>query len=187
MRMKPEELNETLDRCIAFHGHLCMGQVLGVRLALKGLELLRGPDPKQLIVFIENDRCIADAIQIVTGTRVGRRSAKLANYGKMAASFLDLGSGEAWRVNVGQVPALDPHDKTVVREVLRVPDTPLLQWRRVEIDLKPEERPGKPMRVIPCARCGERVMDGRDVPGPDGPLCQSCLAGGYYRVPDADR
>lgn len=176
-----EEFNTTLDRCIAFHGHLCMGQVLGVRLAYKGLELLGIGDPKRLIVVIENDRCIADAIQIVTGTRIGRRSAKLINYGKMAASFLDTGSGVAWRVNVGRLPAMDPHDKTVVREVLGLPDTPLLQWRRVEIGLKPEELPGKPTRVVPCSRCGERVMDARDVPGPDGPLCLSCDTAGYYR------
>lgn len=181
--MTKEELNTTLDRCIAFHGHLCMGQVLGVRLANKGLELLRVNDPKRLIVIIENDRCIADAIQIVTGTRIGRRSAKLANYGKMAASFLDTGSGMAWRVNVGQVPPIDAHDKTAVREVLSLPETPLLHWRRVEINLKPEELPGKPTRVVPCVRCGERVMDAHDVPGPDGPLCLSCHASGYYRLP----
>lgn len=183
--MTQRNLNELLDRCIAFHGHLCMGQVLGVRLAIKGVELLRAPDPKRLIVFIENDRCIADAIQIVTGTRVGRRSAKLVIYGKMAASFLDTGTGEAWRVNVGEVPAMDPHDKAAVREVLDLPDAPLLQWRRVEINLKPEELPGKPTRIVPCMRCGERVMDARDVAGPDGPLCLSCHATGYYRTWEA--
>jgi formylmethanofuran dehydrogenase subunit E len=175
----PTEVEELLERCIAFHGHLCMGQVLGVRLALKGLELLQVADPKRLIVFIENDRCIADAIQIVTGTRFGRRTAKLRTYGKMAASFLDLESGTAWRVNVGQLPPMDPHDKSRVREVLHLPDTPLLQW------LKPEELPGKPKRIVHCSRCGERVMDGRDVPGPDGPLCLSCQAPGYYRALEA--
>lgn len=179
--MSQANLDDLLDRCIDFHGHLCMGQILGVRLAVKGLELIGPVDRKQLIVFMENDRCIADAIQIVTGTRLGRRSAKLVNYGKMAASFLDLGSGKAWRVNVGQVPAHDPQDKATLRTILRVADEPLLQWCRVEISLRPEELPGKPKRIVPCVRCGERVMDGRDIEGPEGPLCHSCSAPGYYR------
>ena len=86
-----------LERCVEFHGHLCLGQVLGVRLALKGMELIGTRNPKEMIVLIENDRCIADAIQIVTGTRIGRRSAKLINYGKMAATFINTESGAAGR------------------------------------------------------------------------------------------
>jgi len=72
--MKDPKLEELLDKCIAYHGHLCMGQVLGVRLAVKGLSLAAPSTYKDLIVVVENDRCIADAIQTVTGTRLGRRS-----------------------------------------------------------------------------------------------------------------
>ena len=173
--------DELLDRCVSYHGHLCMGQTLGVRLALKGMELIGASSPKEMIVFIENDRCIADAIQIVTGTRIGRRSAKLIDVGKMAATFLHTETGLAYRVNVRHV---DPHaqdDADPCRAVLHVPDAKLLAWRRVHVELKPQELPGKPQRTVPCARCGEKVFDGKDVESADGPVCRSCAEGTYFR------
>ncbi|MFH0980243.1 MAG: FmdE family protein [Planctomycetota bacterium] len=173
---------DLLDRCVEFHGHLCLGQVLGVRLALKGMELIRTGDPQEMIVFIENDRCIADAIQIVTGTRIGRRSAKLVNYGKMAATFLNAGNGDAYRVNVRHVDPHAGHSKEVIRQVLHVSDAELLAWTRVAVSLKPEEFPGKPRRTVNCVRCGEKVFDGQEVQGDRGPLCLCCVHGAYYRL-----
>jgi formylmethanofuran dehydrogenase subunit E len=176
-------LDELLDRCVSYHGHLCMGQTLGVRLALKGMELIATHDPKKMIVIIENDRCIADAIQIVTGTRIGRRSAKLIDVGKMAATFLQVDSGMAFRVSVRHVDPHVKHGEDACRAVLRVPDDELLSWRQVRVDLKPEEMPGKPKRTVLCARCGEKVFDGKDVGCVDGPLCRSCAHGSYYTEP----
>jgi formylmethanofuran dehydrogenase subunit E len=179
----PEDL---LHRCVEFHGHLCLGQVLGVRLALKGMELIGTDNPKEMIVFIENDRCIADAIQIVTGTRIGRRSAKLINYGKMAATFLNTETGAAYRVNVRQVDPQAGHSPEVRRQTLHVSEAELLAWKKVAVSLKPEDFPGKPRRTVACARCGERVFDGKDVPRETGPLCSSCADGAYYRVVEPD-
>ena len=176
-------LDELLDRCASYHGHLCMGQTLGVRLALKGMELIATRDPKQMIVCIENDRCIADAIQIITGTRIGRRSAKLIDVGKMAATFVHTETGLAYRVNVRHVNPHVKHGEDVCRSVLRVPDEELLSWRPVCVHLKPEELPGKPQRTVPCTRCGEKVFDGKDVESSDGALCRSCAHGAYYTEP----
>ena len=175
----PEEL---LDRCLEFHGHLCLGQVLGVRLALKGMKLIGTRDPKQMIVLIENDRCIADAIQIVTGTRIGRRSAKLVNYGKMAATFLNTESGAAYRVNVRQVDPQARQNNDAIRRLLHTPDTEFLAWRKVVVSLTPEDLPGKPQRTVNCVRCGEKVFDGREVQGDAGPLCAACAHGAYYQI-----
>ncbi len=177
-------LDELLDRCVAYHGHLCMGQALGVRLALKGMELVGTRDPKRMIVFIEIDRCIADAIQVVTGTRIGRRSAKLVNVGKMAATFLDPESGRAWRVNVAGGSRALGHGEEACRAALRIPDEELLAWRPVRVRVEPMDMPGKPMRKVACARCGEKVFDGKDVAGPDGPLCPSCATGAYWTEPE---
>ena len=179
----PEEL---LDRCIEYHGHLCLGQVLGVRLALKGMELIGTRNPKEMIVFIENDRCIADAIQIVTGTRIGRRSAKLINYGKMAATFINTENGTAFRVNVRQVDPHVRHSKTEIRQALRVPDAELLMSRRVAVSLKPEDLPGKPRRTVNCVRCREKIFDGREALDDGDPVCLACAHGAYYQDLEAD-
>ncbi|HUU83346.1 MAG TPA: FmdE family protein [Phycisphaerae bacterium] len=177
---------DLLDRCVDFHGHLCLGQVLGVRLALKGMELIGTRDPRQMIVFIENDRCIADAIQSVTGTRIGRRSAKLINYGKMAATFINTETSQTYRVNVRQVDPDARHAKDAIRRVLHVPDAELLAWKKVTVSLKPEDLPGKPLRTVHCARCDERIFDGRDVQADEGPLCLSCAHGAYYQIVDTN-
>jgi formylmethanofuran dehydrogenase subunit E len=173
---------ELLDRCVEFHGHLCLGQVLGLRLALLGMELVGTRDPKEMIVFIENDRCISDAIQLITGTRIGRRSAKLIDYGKMAATFVNTQSGNAYRVNVRHIDPNARHSKEAIRQVLHTPDAELLKWQRVAVFLKPEDFPGKPRRTANCARCGEKVFDGKEVQGDAGPLCLPCAQGPYYEI-----
>ena len=163
-----------------------MGQPLGIRIAIKGMELIGTSDRMKMIVFIENDRCIADAIQVVTGTRIGRRSAKLVNYGKMAATFINTDTGAAYRVNIRYVNPHIKHSDEAKLRVLEVPDAELLAWRKVTVAMKPEEYPGRPMRTANCVLCGEKVFDGRDIAGEDGPLCESCAHGAYYDVIEDD-
>src|SRR5579859_6891237 len=96
-------LDEYLAEAERAHGHLCAGQVLGVRMAMAGLERLgiedpKGRDRKRLITFVEIDRCITDAIAVVTGCRLGKRALKFRDWGKAAATFVDLESGRAIRV-----------------------------------------------------------------------------------------
>lgn len=178
--MPASTLDDLLDRCVSYHGHLCMGQALGVRLALKGMELIATRNPLHMIVLIENDRCIADAIQIVTGTRIGRRSAKLVDLGKMAATFIHTETGLSYRVNVKHLNPDAKHNEAACRSVLCVPDAELLSWRRVSVQLDPADLPGRPKRTIQCTRCGEKVFDGKDVEGAEGPLCRSCAESPYY-------
>src|SRR6266496_1216295 len=101
-RQPMETLDELLERAEHSHGHMCAGQVLGVRMALLGCHLLgveepRGKDRKALLVFVEIDRCAADAINTVTGCRLGKRTLKFFDYGKLAATFLNVKTGEAVR------------------------------------------------------------------------------------------
>jgi formylmethanofuran dehydrogenase subunit E len=183
-----EKRRRWLKECVDYHGHICMGQVLGVRLAERGMELIGTTDPKDMIVFVENDRCIADAIQIMTGTRIGRRTMKLRDYGKMAATFYHCDTGEAWRVWIGgDIDAITMGQKVTkdnkdeyLRVVLEAQTKDLVKERKVRVDIPEEEMPGKPKRVVVCIRCGERVMDGKDMDADDGPLCRSCLEGAYY-------
>src|ERR1700733_15126417 len=85
------------------HGHLCAGQILGLRMALHGVHLLglddpAGADRKRLVTFVEIDRCATDAIPIVTGCRLGKRALKFRDFGKVAATFCDLRDQRAVRV-----------------------------------------------------------------------------------------
>src|SRR6267143_5746130 len=98
-----KSLDEYLHDAEQAHGHLCAGQILGVRIAMLGLEKLgiedpRGKDRKRLVTFIEIDRCATDAIAVVTGCRLGKRALKFRDWGKMAATFVDLSTGKAIRI-----------------------------------------------------------------------------------------
>src|SRR5690349_6624052 len=98
-----KSLEEYLRDAEQAHGHLCAGQVLGVRMAMLGLAQLgiedpQGKDRKRLVTFVEIDRCATDAIGVVTGCRLGKRALKFRDWGKMAATFVDVSSGRAIRV-----------------------------------------------------------------------------------------
>src|SRR5580704_12180374 len=98
---------KTFDEYVALaeqaHGHICAGQILGLRMAIYGLQLLELDDPlgkhrKRLVTFIEIDRCATDAIPVVTGCRLGKRALKFRDFGKVAATFCDLEADRAVRI-----------------------------------------------------------------------------------------
>src|SRR4030081_3892147 len=97
-----KSLAEYLDLAAVAHGHLCAGQVLGVRLAMLGLRELEIDDPiverKRLITFVEIDRCVTDAVSLVANCRLGKRALKFLDWGKVAATFVDLQTGRAIRI-----------------------------------------------------------------------------------------
>lgn len=182
-----ESLDELLAKAEAAHGHLCAGQVLGVRMALLGLERLgiadpRGADRKRLLTFVEIDRCATDAIALVTGCRLGKRALKFRDWGKMAATFVDLPSGRAIRIIAGEdsrelAEKAYPLLAKSAREMLcyrMLPAQELFreQWVRVVVDAA--DLPGyKPERVA-CARCGEGVNFGRYAVLDGQRVCLSC-------------
>ncbi|MDR1045447.1 MAG: FmdE family protein [Candidatus Adiutrix sp.] len=175
---------QDLERAIAYHGHLCGGQILGVRMARAGLRWLgleQGTDLKDLVVFLESDRCIADAVYVITGLTLGRRRVKLMPYGKTAMSFLDLATGRACRLTV-KVKDRAPKGVDLVDFWSGYSDDELLDCRAVEIKLPPEEGPGKPVFVARCDQCGDEIIDRREVLREGRTLCRACLGDCYYRV-----
>ncbi len=186
--LKVDDVQTMLERCADFHGHLCLGQVAGVRMAKKGLELVAAKDIKDLIVMVENDRCITDAILLATGVRLGRRSLKFYDYGKMAATFVNLKTNLAWRVHCRGGDNQMPKEESMAW-ALAASDEELLSWRPVSVDFGPGDLPGPPSRIVTCQRCGETVLDHRDISGgPDGTetLCKACALGSYFQ-PSQDR
>jgi len=171
---------EWLEKCKQFHGHLCMGQALGARIGIKGMELISPYTPREVVVFVECDRCAADAVLTVSGTRLGRRTLKLRDYGRMAATFWNLETNIAWRVNSAyQGQRIEEED--TLRALMELPDEALVRWRQVRVSLPEMDMPGRPRRIVTCAACGEQVYDAKEIQTPDGPLCRGCAHPAYYQ------
>ena len=188
-------VEELLIECSRLHGHLCPGQLLGVRMAVLGcreigIEDPRGADRKKLVVWVEIDRCLTDALSAVTGVRLGKRSLKFFDYGKVAATFLNTETREAVRIvaldtsreiadrRFGEIESRKERQLRAYREAS---EAELFAWERVTVDFKQTDAPGRPVSRVSCDVCGEGVNDGREVAGAGGQiLCRVCAFGGYY-------
>jgi formylmethanofuran dehydrogenase subunit E len=194
---------KTLDQLLCdaevAHGHLCAGQVLGVRLAMIGLELLgiddpHGRDRKRLITFVEIDRCATDAVAVVTGCRMGKRALKFRDWGKVAATFVDLESGRAVRVCAKESskalarrmhPEIENKNQQQMLAYREMPVDDLFTVQWVKVSLPPEELPGYKGERIVCAECGEGVNFRREVRREGKILCRACAGENYYEELDA--
>lgn len=195
-RYMADRFDELLRESARAHGHLCPGQVLGVRMALAGLSQIgivdpRGADRKSIIVFVEMDRCATDALQSVTGCTLGKRSMKFLDYGKMAATFLNLSTGCAVRVVAredsrekagGLFPDIADKYEAQVEAYKVMTDGELFDMMEVEVHLPPEDMPGRPLRRLECSRCGEHVQDMRELYVDGKAVCRPCAGGAYYTI-----
>jgi formylmethanofuran dehydrogenase subunit E len=185
-------LDALIDRAVAAHGHLCPGQVLGVRMAVAGIEALGlalPPHRKRLLVFVENDRCATDAIASATGCSLGKRSLRYIPFAKMAATFVDLDTGRAVRVAArddsrGRVADFaqgetEAHAAQLVA-YRSMPDALLLAIQEVRVPLAEADLPGARRARTPCASCGEHVGAGFEAPLRGAVLCRACAGEAYY-------
>ncbi len=186
---------DLLAESVRVHGHLCAGQVLGVRLAMLGLRLIgihdpKGMDRKSFLVFVEIDRCATDAIQSVTGCSLGKRSLKWVDYGIMAATFLHQKTGEAYRIVAREetrelsrtyFPEIEDKYKRQLEAYRLMSDEELFAWERVRVQVPREDLPGRPLRRVRCEVCGDWVQDGREVESNGKILCRACAHGAYYQ------
>jgi len=167
-----------------FHGDICPGIQTGTRMTMCGLQRVGltdplGEDRKKIIVFVEIDRCATDAIMALTGCRPGKRTMKIRDYGKMAATFINIESGKAVRV------ARKPEREPGIPDFATIPDEALFSIFEVEVSLLPEDMPGKPVRACRCVRCGATVLDGREIEAAGKTLCKPCFEQrDYYRTLD---
>jgi formylmethanofuran dehydrogenase subunit E len=197
-----KSLDEYLRDAEQAHGHLCAGQVLGVRLAMLGLVKLGIDDPrgnkedrKRLVTFVEIDRCATDAVAVVTGCRLGKRALKFRDWGKVAATFVDVSTGKAIRI------AAKESSKTLARQMhpeiadknqqqmlayREITDIDLFTTQWVKVDLPPEEFPGYKGERVVCEACGEGINFRREVRTKDNDrdkekvLCRACAGESYY-------
>ena len=189
-------LDDYLREAEQAHGHLCAGQVLGVRLAMLGLEKLgiddpRGKDRKRLVTFVEIDRCATDAIAVVTGCRLGKRALKFRDWGKMAATFVDVSTGKAIRIAAKESskalarsmhPEIESKNQQQMLAYREMPEDDLFTKQWVKVDLPAEEFPGYKGERIVCAECGEGINFHREVLRDGRVVCRACAGEKYYKA-----
>lgn len=193
------DFERLLNESVKIHGHLCPGQVLGVKMSVLGLKAIgitkpQGKDRKSIIVFVEMDRCATDAVQSVTGCSLGHRTMKFMDYGKMAATYMNLKTGKAVRIIAREdsrrkakeyFPEIENKYAAQLEAYKVMSDEELFDVREVVVKLRPEDMPGRPMRRVQCDSCGEYVQDMREVCRDGQVLCVPCAEGGYYEVKDS--
>lgn len=199
-----KSFEELLREAEVAHGHLCAGQVLGVRMAMLGcarlgIEEPRGVDRKRLVTFVEIDRCATDAIGVVTGCRMGKRALKFRDWGKMAATFVDLGTPpdpartravriaarESSKARAREMyPEMEDKNAAQMLAYREMPDSEMFTEEWVRVDLAAREMPGYKSGRIACAQCGEGINYDREVVREGNVLCQGCadVAHRYYRA-----
>jgi formylmethanofuran dehydrogenase subunit E len=191
-----ESIDQLLEQYELTRGNLCPGQLLGIRMAVLGCHLVgiedpRGADQTKLIVWVEIDRWLADALEAVTAVRLSKRTLKFLDYGKLAATFLNVQTGKAVRIVAlessrrladqrhPEIESKYVRQMSVYREAT---DEELFAVNVVEVQLNEMDAPGHPRSRVICAHCGEGVNDGREVSGRDGStLCRACAFGAGYQ------
>jgi len=177
------------------HGHLCAGQILGLRMALYGVRLLgiedpEGADRKRLVTYVEIDRCATDAIPVVTGCRLGKRALKFRDFGKVAATFCDLRDGRAVRVAARESakdrarqlhPEIENRNRQQMAAYREMTDEELFTAEWVQVSIGPEALPGHKAPPVTCQECGERVNFRREVVREGRTLCRACAGERYYQ------
>ena len=190
--MKPLSQYELL--AAQAHGHLCAGQILGLRMALYGVRLLgledpAGGDRKRLVTFVEIDRCVTDAIPVVTGCRLGKRALKFRDFGKVAATFCDLQENRAVRLVARESskqrareihPEIENKNQQQMQAYREMTDDELFEVQWVRVALAAEDLPGYKSPRVVCAECGEAVSFGRQIIRDARTLCRACAGEGYY-------
>ncbi|HHL35559.1 MAG TPA: formylmethanofuran dehydrogenase [Desulfobulbaceae bacterium] len=189
-----ESFDTLLDISTKIHGHICAGQVIGVRMSMLGLDLIgiddpKGKDRKKLYVLVEIDRCATDAIQSVTGCSLGKRSMRWMDFGIMAATFVNLETGKAVRITAREesrelsekyCPEIENKYQRQLAAYKVMPQDELFAIQEVRANIPECDMPGRPMRRVQCEECGDWVQDCRDVQQNGKTLCRACAGQRYW-------
>ena len=194
-------LEPLLEESAARHQHLCPRQILGVRLGLAGLRALGLIDgcyrprfensDKRLLTIVETDGCGADGVGIATDCVVGRRTLRVLDYGKVAATLVDTATGRAVRLAplsgarsmaAAHAPSAASLWHSYLLAYQSMPDQELLRIQRVELTRSLAEILSKPGVRVRCQQCGEEIMNEREIRRDGSLLCRSCAGESYYRA-----
>lgn len=186
-------LAELLTASAAHHHRICPRQVLGVRVGLLAGRLLEIPLPqpeKRLLAIAESDGCFVDGISAAAGCYVGRRTLRIQDYGKTAATFVDTFTEQAIRitprVNIRELawecaPSARNRWESQLIGYQKIPDELLLDWQWVNLTVPVKQIIGQAGKRVTCEICGEEIINQREVIRDDMVLCKSCAGGSYFR------
>ena len=188
MMITKEAYEEQLAKVKEYHGELCGGIAIGTKLAMYGMDLLGfelNKRHKNLVVFLEIDRCMADAVLVVTNCSMGKRALKQMNYGKFAVTFCNMDTGEAIRICDDDANKPKGKKETKDELVARFRETPaeeLFKVQKVRVFAPEPQWPGAKHTSVFCSVCGEKVTDDHHVLRGGKPVCISCANGSYYEL-----
>jgi formylmethanofuran dehydrogenase subunit E len=189
-----QDLTGLLEASRLRHSHLCPRQVLGVRMAIAGPEAIGLPVPradKALLVIAETDGCFLDGLQAVTGASPTHRTLRIEDYGKIAATFANVNTGEAVRVAPkldvrARAAAFAPPGSGRYRAQLigyqAMPDEELLSLTHVCLAPSLLHIISRAGARTNCATCGEEIINEREVVIDEVAYCHSCVGNAYYRA-----
>ena len=187
-------LDELLTLSATHHHNICPRQVLGVRAGLLAGLLLDLPLPqpdKRLIAIAETDGCFVDGISAATGCYVGRRTLRVEDYGKTAASFIDSLTEQAIRIaprlNIRELawdyaPSARNKWEAQLIGYQHIPDELLFHWQWVELTVPVRQIVGQAGRRAACEICGEEIINQREVVCGEAVLCKTCAGEAYFRA-----
>ena len=187
------DISHLLEKSMQDHDHLCPRQILGVRIGLAGMKALGFDEPptkKRLLVITETDGCFVDGLIAATDCTVGHRTLRVEDYGKVAATFVDVKTGRAVRV----APALDVRERAYayapseprhyfaqMQAYQVMPDEEMFAIQEVVLNASVQEIVSRPGVRVNCDVCGDEIMNEREVKQEGLTLCRACAHGGYYQ------
>ncbi|HEX2623056.1 MAG TPA: FmdE family protein [Phototrophicaceae bacterium] len=174
------------------HFHLCPRQVLGVRMGMLAARYFQLEFPRQdkrILTIVETDGCFADGVTVSTGCEIGKRTLRLVDYGKVAATFIDTASGNAVRIvphpysrdHAQSFPSESSSRWQRYLDAYRgMPDDLLFTVTPVSLTFSIRQLISEAGRQAECAQCGEEIINGREVIREEQALCRACAGGAYY-------
>lgn len=189
------ELTHILELAVSYHNHLCPRQVLGARIGLAGGKALGFDLPrkdKKMLVLVETDGCFVSGVQAATGCNVNRRTLRIVDYGMIAVTFVNVKTEEAVRI----YPKADIREKAwryadpdqkrryfiMLEGYQRMPDKELLEIQKVHLSPSVKTLISRPGVRTNCVRCGEEIINEREVIIDGEPYCIRCAGGGYFKL-----
>jgi formylmethanofuran dehydrogenase subunit E len=192
--LKTQSLDELLTASAAHHHRVCPRQVLGVRIGIfagRALDIALPQPEKRLLAIAETDGCFVDGVSAATGCYVGRRTLRIEDYGKTAATFVDTLTEQAIRIaprgNIRSLageyaPSAGKRWEAQLIGYQSIPDELLLHWQWVELNVSVKRIIGQAGKRVMCEICGEEIINQREVLREGTIVCRSCAGKSYFHL-----